>query len=259
MKPWKVRKFAGDAIYDLRSRNLLLVVLMLLIAIVAVPMLVSKSSSGNAPSPVSLGAQTSAASSQENESAVVAYHPGVRNFRKRLNDLSAKDPFVQQFTTSAASGTAIDQVSSTGSATAGNSTSISGGAGGGGGGGDGGPGKKTTQTLYTYYVTNVAVGESGGALKPLNGISQFQFLPSQDKPVLVYLGTTSGGTQALFLVSKDVSSVGGNGTCFPTADDCQLLGLNSGAGADMIYSPDGKTYHLDVTKIKRVTSSKPPS
>jgi hypothetical protein len=259
VKPWKVRKFAGDVIYDLRSRNLLLVVLMLLIAIVAVPVLVSKSSSGDAPSPVSLGARTSAASSQENESAVVAYHPGVRNFKKRLNDLSAKDPFVQQFTSSAASGTAIDQVSSTGSATAGNSTSISGGAGGGAGGGDGGPGKKTTQTLYTYYVTNVAVGESGGALTPLNGISQFQFLPSQDKPVLVYLGTTSGGTQALFLVSKDVSSVGGNGTCFPTADDCQLLGLNSGAGADMIYSPDGKTYHLDVTKIKRVTSSKPPS
>jgi hypothetical protein len=259
VKPWKVRKFAGDVIYDLRSRNLLLVVLMLLIAIVAVPVLVSKSSSGDAPSPVSLGARTSAASSQENESAVVAYHPGVRNFKKRLNDLSAKDPFVQQFTTSAASGTAIDQVSSTGSATAGNSTSISGGAGGGVGGGDGGPGKKTTQTLYTYYVTNVAVGESGGALTPRNGISQFQFLPSQDKPVLVYLGTTSGGTQALFLVSKDVSSVGGNGTCFPAADDCQLLGLNSGAGADMIYSPDGKTYHLDVTKIKRVTSSKPPS
>ena len=126
MKPWKVRKFAGDVIYDLRSRNLLLVVLMLLIAILAVPVLVSKSSSGDAPSPVSLGAQTSAASGQENESAVVAYHPGVRNFKKRLNDLSAKDPFVQQFTTSAASGTAIDQVSSTGSATAGNSTSISG-------------------------------------------------------------------------------------------------------------------------------------
>jgi hypothetical protein len=221
--------------------------------------LVSKSSSGNAPSPVNLGAQTSSASGQENGSAVVAYHPGVRNFKKRLNDLSAKDPFVQQFTTSTTSGTAIDQVSSTGSATAGNSTSISGGAGGGVGGGDGGPGKKTTQTLYTYYVTNVAVGESGGALTPRNGISQFQFLPSQDKPVLVYLGTTSGGTQALFLVSKDVSSVGGNGTCFRTADDCQLLGLNSGAGADMIYSPDGKTYHLDVTKIKRVTSSKPPS
>ena len=76
--------------------------------------------------------------------------------------------------------------------------------------------------------------------------------------MLVYLGTTSAGSQALFLVSKDVSGVGGNGTCFPTADDCQLLGLGPGAGADLIYAPDGKTYHLQVTRIKRVTSSQPP-
>ena len=77
--------------------------------------------------------------------------------------------------------------------------------------------------------------------------------------MLVYLGTSSGGSQALFLVSKDVASVGGTGTCFPTADDCQLLGLGSGAGADLIYGPDGKSYHLQVDKIKRVTSSKPPA
>ena len=51
---------------------------------------------------------------------------------------------------------------------------------------------------------------------------------------------------------------GTNGTCFPTADACQLLGLSAGTGADMIYGPDGKTYHLQVDKIKRVTSSKPP-
>ena len=214
---------------------------------------------------MSLGARTSAASSPESQSAVVAYHPGVRNFKKRLNDLSAKDPFVQQFTASAASGTAIDQVSSSWErrgrqlhldlrrrrrwrrvAAVGDN--------------GGGEEDQKNQTLYTYYVTERERSERRvGPWHPVNGISQFQFLPSQDKPVLVYLGTTSGGTQALFLVSKDVSSVGGNGTCFPTADDCQLLGLNSGAGADMIYSPDGKTYHLDVTKIKRVTSSKPPS
>jgi hypothetical protein len=114
-------------------------------------------------------------------------------------------------------------------------------------------------TRYTYYVTDVSVGESGGTLTPVDNVSQFQFLPSTDKPVLVFLGTSSGGSQALFLVSKDVTSIGGTGTCFPTADDCQLLGLGAGAGADLIYGPDGKTYHLDVTQIRRVTSSKPPA
>ena len=73
------------------------------------------------------------------------------------------------------------------------------------------------------------------------------------------MGTAASGQQALFLVSKDVSSVGGNGTCFPTADECQLLGLNAGTGADFYYAPDGKTYHVQVTRIKHVTSSKPPA
>jgi hypothetical protein len=261
VKPWKVQKFFGDLIYDLRSRNLLLVVLALLVGIVAVPVLISKSSSGNAPSPADLGAQASVQSSPQNENAVVAYHPGVRNFKQRLKDLSAKDPFKQQFTNAAEAGTNLDQVTSTSTGT---TTTISGGSGGTGGGTGGGGGagyKKNTksQTLYTYYVTDVSVGESGGTLTPLSNVGQFQFLPSQDKPVLVYLGTSSGGSQALFLVSKDVSSVGGTGTCFPTADDCQLLGLGSGASADLIYGPDGKTYHLQVDKLKRVTSSKPPA
>jgi hypothetical protein len=267
MKPWKVQKFLGDVLYDLRNRNLLLVVVMLLIAIVAVPVVVAKSGSGDTGSSVGLSAQAGAESTPESQSAVVAYHPGIRNFKQRLNGLSAKDPFKQQFTasgaTDAAAATSLDQVTSTSSSVPGQTISSGGGSGGSGGGGSGGGGggggKTTTETRYTYYVTSVSTGESGGALAQVNNVSQFQFLPTVDKPVLVYLGTTSGGSQALFLVSKDVTSVGGNGTCFPTADACQLLGLSAGAGADMIYGPDGKTYHLQVNKIKRVTSSKPPA
>ena len=41
-------------------------------------------------------------------------------------------------------------------------------------------------------------------------------------------------------------------------DACQLLGLDAGKGADLIYGPDGKTYHVQVLRVKRVTSSKPP-
>jgi hypothetical protein len=267
VKPWKIQKLAGDVIYDLRNRNLLLVAVMLVVAIIAVPVLVSKSSS-DAASPIDLSAQAGAESTPESQSAVVAYQPGIRNFKQRLNGLSAKDPFKPQFTataaTDAAGATSLDQVTSSSSSAPGQTTSTGGGSGGSGGGssgggGSGGGGKTTTETLYTYYVTSVSTGESGGTLAQLNKISQFQFLPSVDKPVLVYLGTTSGGSQALFLVSKDVTSVGGNGTCFPTADACQLLGLSAGAGTDMIYGPDGKTYHLQVDKIKRVTSSKPPA
>lgn len=256
MKPWKIQKFFGDVIYDLRQRNLLLVGVMLVVAIVAVPILISASGPAASPGPAGLTANASANTHPEGESAVLAYQPGVRNFKQRLRDLSSKDPFKQQFA-AAATAPALDQGTST--STSGSTPGTSLGSTGSGSTGGNGSGKSKTKTkvkteTQTYvYETDVLVGESGGALTRLDRIPQFQFLPAPDKPVLVYLGTTSGGTQALFLVSTDVSSVGGQGTCFPSADKCQLLGLNPGQAADMAYPPDGKTYHVQVAQIKRFT------
>ncbi len=263
MSAWKVQKFFGDLVYDLRSRNLLPVVIMLAVGIVAVPILVSKGSSGN--DSVSIGPSASAVNAPEAENAVVAYHPsGVRNLKQRLNDLGPKNPFIQQYVNTAkpdsgsGSSPSLDSVVSTGT---GSTQTTSGGGKGGGGNGDNGSGggNGKTETVYSYYQTDVTIGEAGGTPIPAHNLTQFQFLPSPDKPALVYLGTAASGQQALFLVSKDVTSVGGTGVCFPTADECQLLGLSAGAGADFYYAPDGKTYHVQVTKIKHVTSSKPPA
>jgi hypothetical protein len=257
VKSWNVNKFFGDLIYDLRSRNLLPVVLMLVAGMIAIPFLISRS--GSKGPDVSLSAPASVASAPEAQNAVVAYHPGVRNLKKRLNDLGPKNPFIQQYTvkeptpsSSDSTGT-LDNVSSGPLPVAGPPGSTGGSGGKGGNGSSGGK----TKTVYTYYVTDVTVSD-GGAPATLNNLTQFQFLPTPATPVLVYMGTASAGTQALFLVSKDVTSVGGNGVCFPSADACQLLGLNAGSGADLLYGPDGKTYHLQVTKIKRVNSSQPP-
>ena len=40
MKPWRMQKFFGDLVYDLRSRNLLPIVIALAVAVVAVPVLI---------------------------------------------------------------------------------------------------------------------------------------------------------------------------------------------------------------------------
>jgi hypothetical protein len=271
MSGWKIQKFFGDLLYDLRSRNLLPVVVMLAVGVVAVPFLISRGSSGNGA--VSVGPSASAVSSPEAENAVVAYHPpGIRNLKTRLNDLGPKNPFVQQFTgggsqADGSSSTTLDGVvPNSGSIPGLNGVGTGGGGSGGSGsngnsggnGSSGGGGGGKTQTVYSYYQTDITIGEAGGTAVPAHNLRQFQFLPSPDKPALVYLGTASSGRQALFLVSKDVTSVGGNGVCFPSADECQLLGLNAGTGADFYYAPDGKTYHVQVTRIRRVTSSKPP-
>jgi hypothetical protein len=266
MSAWKVRKFFGDLVYDLRSRNLLPVVIMLAVGIVAVPILISKGSSGSGS--VGVGPSASVASDPETQNAVVAYHPpGLRNLKQRLNDLGPKNPFIQQYAntgttsggSSSGSGTALDQVTQNSGPTSAETVFGPGNTGGSGGnGGKGSSGGGKTQTVYSYYQTDVTIGEAGGTAVPAHNLAQFQFLPSPDKPALVYLGTAASGTQALFLVSRDVTSVGGNGVCFPSADECQLLGLNAGAGADFSYAPDGKTYHVQVTRIKHVTSSRPP-
>ena len=157
MSLWKVQKFFGDLFYDLRSRNLLPIVIMLAVGILAVPILISSSSSSGNGS-VSLGPSASAVSSPEAENAVVAYHPpGIRNLKSRLNDLSAKNPFIQQFTGGGAkaagsSSTTVSGVvpnsgsipglngvgTNTGSGNSGGGSGGSGSSGGGGGGGGGG-------------------------------------------------------------------------------------------------------------------------
>jgi hypothetical protein len=265
MKLWKVQKFAGDVVYDLRNKNLLLPVLALLVALVAVPVLISRSGSDGSAGAYGVGGQASATTPPETENAVVAYHPGVRNFKKRLSHLGAKNPFTQQYANAPAASTSgsdsLGQVLS-GSSTGG-STGVGGGSTGGGQTGGGGGGKShgkvvKQKTTYFWWQSDVQVGEAGTPLTTMNNVKPFQFLPSPATPVLTYIGTVSGN-QAVFLVSKDVSSIGGEGTCFPSVEACQLLGLNAGKGADLIYGPDGKTYHVQVLQVRRVTSSKPPS
>jgi hypothetical protein len=263
VKPWKLQKFFGDILYDLRSRNLLAIVIMLVVAIIAVPLIVSKSSKGGDPAAVSPTLQNASTTAPEAESAVLAYDPGVRNFKQRLSHLSAKNPFAAQFpartTADALPGSSTTSGSvplstSSGASGVGNTGGGQSGSGNGGNSGNSGKSGGTKVKTQTYtYETDVLVGESGGALTLLSRIPQFTFLPTPDKPVLVYLGTTSGGSQAIFMVSRDVTSVGGQGTCFPSADDCQLLGLDPGKSADVIYGPDGKTYRLQVVRIKRFT------
>jgi hypothetical protein len=257
MKPWKIQKFFGDVIYDLRQRNLLLVAILMVVGIVAVPVLLSTSGPGASDGPVGLTANASADTHPESESAVLAYQPGVRNFKKRLRDLSSKDPFKQQYANpETTTSTDAQQVAQ---ALGGGTDQSTGSTGSGGGTTTVTHGKTTHHVSYFWWEADVQVGESGTELQPFNKVQPFTFLPSTDHPVLTYLGTVGGGNQALFLVSKDVTSVGGEGTCFPTADACQLLGLDAGKGADLLYSPDGKIYHVQVQQIRRVVSSKLPN
>jgi hypothetical protein len=263
MKLWKVQKVFGDVVYDLRSRGLLPVVILLVVAMVAVPVLISRGSKGS--SNASLQASSVTNPTPETENAVVSYSPGIREYKRRLNDLSAKDPFRQQFAPSAASAAAASQLSSTAAVSSGSgsvagastgtssstpdTTTLTGG--GSSGGSSGGSGKKKHKATVTYQA-NLLAGAADATLTPFNDVATMTPLPSQTAPVVLYYGLTSDNNQALFLVSNKVASLAGPGTCVPSPEDCALLTLGPGRSEDLVYAGDGKTYRIVVAAIKTI-------
>jgi hypothetical protein len=264
VKSWKLQKLFGDVVYDLRSKGLLPVVILLLVAMVAVPVLISRGGSGSSSGSVQPTAGT-AETAPETQRAVVAYAPpGLRDYRERLDELSAKDPFREVF--KAPTPPASDGAAEAGSVSGGSgassdagtgstsSTPASGGSGGSGGGGGGG----STTVRYFYSVADVSVGDVTQPLQRHKKLKPFTPLPNQTIPVLIYLGASLDGKQAYFSVSKSTDQFSGAGVCAPSPTDCSLLVLAAGQAEDMVYLVDGKTYRVKVNKIKRVvTKSKP--
>jgi hypothetical protein len=262
MKAWKVQKIFGDVVYDLRNKGLLPVVILLLVAIVAVPVLISRggSSSSGTLQPT---AGKAPLSTPETESAVVSYNPGVRDYKKRLDDLSAKNPFHQEFAKSAAEASQLNSTvatsSSTGSAGGGSTDATapaeSGGSGGSGGSGAGSTGdkKKKKQKVVTSYQVNLLAGDVESTLTPFENVPAMTPLPSQDAPAVLFYGLTGDHKQVQFLVSNRVGTLNGPGTCVPAPDDCALLTLGPGQSEDLLYTGNGKTYRIVVAEIKRFT------
>ena len=196
---------------------------------------------------------------------MLAYNPGVRDYKR------APEGAQRRRTRSSSSSPSPPGRGDAGGALGGATETIAGGAGSDDSGGSGGSGdsggsttgkpktkvKTKTRTKYYVYETDVRVGESGGELIERNNIDQFEFLPDATQPVLVFLGIANGGDQAIFLVSKDVSGITGEGTCFPDPTSCQLLGLSDGGGADLVYPSTGKTYRIKVASIDRELRSRP--
>lgn len=251
MKPWKVQKFFGDVVYDLRNRNLLPVVILLVVAMVAVPMLISRGGGSSSSSSVQ-AASAPVKPSPQTERAVVSYAPpGLRKYQQRLGDQAAKDPF-RLPPSAGPSATSASQLNSTvptpAPATTSTSpappTTVSGG---------GTPTHHATHRIY--LLTTVADLSFGDVSQPPvrhRKMNAFTSLPSQDAPVLIYLGSSLDRKHAYFSLSTNTSQLSGPGSCAPGPTDCSLLILNVGQSEQMVYAGDGKTYELTLNGISRV-------
>lgn len=272
----KAPAFLADLFYDLKDRHLLPVVALLAVAIVAVPILLSGSSEGSSIEE-SLGEEGIAAITAGGKSGVIVASaaPGLRDYKRRLSDLQATDPFKQHFAAAPESQSEGSQAGET--AEAGGEIASTEAGGGevtstevGGGSNSGGEGSSTTtttvvrtETKYASYeidarvVTVSASPESESTAVVRRDLPVLTMLPGRQTPAIVFMGVSADAKKAMMLVSSDVQSVFGDALCVIGSETCQLLAMEPGLPETFVYGGQGHTYRIEVLKIERIVSKHP--
>jgi hypothetical protein len=237
-------------------------------AIVAVPIALAKGKSETpAPAPAPTATTASAA-------PVIESQPDVGPTQSKLQTFSPRDPFeptgssgggtttstTTTTTTTPSSGTTGTSTTPTtggGGATTGTGPSTGTGTGTTGGGGSNGTGNTTGETkttLFTYTV-DARFGE-GGSVKAYKDVKRLDLIPDSTNPKIVFLGVTTTGKTAVFLVDSNIG-VDTAGKCRPSADECTFLYLRPDADHDeaLLTDSDGTVYHLRLLAIHRVSVS----
>jgi hypothetical protein len=122
---------------------------------------------------------------------------------------------------------------------------------------------------YQLNELTVRFGLSDGSRPPRKDVKRLRALPSNDEPVLIYLGVLADKKTVVFLLDSGVVAQG-DGDCRPSRTTCETLQIREGetefldvaaedTGDGTTPAPDAAPaaqYQLDVIKIRRkVTSS----
>jgi hypothetical protein len=245
--------FLGDVYADLRDRHLLPFVALLLIAIVAVPILLSKS--GEAEEPIATGpapAETVEKGASAQRIVVARSTPRLRDYRRRLDHLEAEDPFVQRFTgeptasgggeSSASASTSAEEGETTISRQENETTSTT----------------TTTHQELRYFTwtidVKVAPVSSKGVpsrAKPTvrHDLPELTELPSRQVPALVFMQPAADGKKAIVLINSNVRAVFGEGVCVAGGEVCQLMALKPGLPETVVYGGGERTYRITLLGV----------
>jgi hypothetical protein len=79
-------------------------------------------------------------------------------------------------------------------------------------------------TSTQSYAVSLSLTTTGGGLDTIDSLERLSVLPSEQQPLLVYLGVLKGGRDALFVVQPG-TVVSGPGVCLPGPTDCEILSL----------------------------------
>jgi hypothetical protein len=257
----------------LLQRKLWPVAILLVAAAVAVPKLLAKDPAVPAASPAA--AVKSAESTLATEPIVALASDGDRAGRRRVLG-SPKNPFKPNATPTptptAAPAPSSSQLPSpdTTSTTPGASTPVATPGSGSGAATPVTPGftaplvPATPKKTYELSELTVRFGASGANRPAHLDVPRLQALPSNDAPVLIYLGVLKDHTTAVFVVDSGIVAQG-DGDCKPSRIACETIHLKEGetelldVPAD--YSGVGASagvavqYQLDVIKLHTTTTS----
>lgn len=260
--------FMLDLWHDLQQKRLAPVAVVLLLGLVAVPVLVAKPAEEAAPAPV----PRVSAAQRENADRALAALSQVKLGDEKVGSGSTLGVFDPKNPFKAPKGAIKKQVASSGGGAAGpgsassssgsNSSSgdssggtTSGGTTGGTTGGTvgGAPGGGTTTTTTVYkYVVDVTF-EANGRVRRIKGLEKLDMLPSQQSPLLIFMGVTANGGNAVFMVDSTLKAAG-EGKCKPSASQCAFAYI--GAGSEYMFSnEEGDSYRVKIDEIRKVQVS----
>jgi hypothetical protein len=245
---------------DLREKRLAPLALALLVAIVAVPIVLAKGTSP-APAPVTTPTRTTA-----DASPVIKSAPQAGPVESKLQTFSPRDPFeptVRVSTTTGGTttgtGTTKTTTTTTGTGTVGGGstpttttpTTTGGGTPTTGGGTTTTPTPATKPIVYTYTV-DIRFGPPD-AVKPIKGVQRLELIPDDKNPKIVFLGVTTTGKTAAFLVDSTLSVETG-GRCNPSPTQCTFLYLRPDGIHDLAKLTDqnGNTFYVRLLRIHQV-------
>jgi hypothetical protein len=251
----------ADLYYDLRDRRLLLPIALVVVAIAAVPFLLGDSEPVAQP-PVAVAPPPSATNGATASLAVVEATPGLRDYRKRLRNRTATNPFKQRYT-SLPDGAQVESssVSSTGGADGGSveigevseETVTSPGDDSGTGGAGSGESQRY-ELVINVQIRRIETKPDGselrGELEVRKGVPVLAQLPSKKTPVVTTFGANVETQRLAFLVSRDVKSISGEFACLTRANDlCEVLEVRLGTLLEFVYEPNGARYEMKVTGV----------
>src|SRR5829696_524613 len=259
-----MKLFLIDLWHDLRAKRLWPVAAVLAVAVVAVPVVLSKSSDSQGPAPVA-SARTAPDPKDLKALASVKLDEAGLARGSSLDTFDPSDPFRPPKAVTKALTDSSDAPSTvtgdgqsggdggdTGSTGGGDTGSTGGGDTGSTGGGTGTTdgGETGTQTTAQYrYVVDVTFSVNGRK-RHIKALERLDMLPNEASPLLLFLGVSPNAGNAVFLVDSTLDAAG-EGRCKPSARECAFLYI--GAGSEHEFTnDDGDSYTLRIDEIRKV-------